>query len=106
MACGLRVLEIAQPRQPCFKLGMRMRDDNFPGTFAAARRPGAYLRIIDAGAIAAGDAIRVEPTEQPAISIGSLVEDDIALEVLRHAVDDPRVPDGWRHAAARALSRS
>ena len=26
--------------------------------------------------------------------------------VLRHAVDDPRVPDGWRQAAARALSRA
>lgn len=103
---GSAVLEIAQPRQPCFKLGIRMGDDNFPGTFEAARRPGAYLRIIGAGVIAAGDAIRVEPTEQPAISIGSLVFDDIELDVLRRAVEDPRVPDGWRHAAARALSRS
>jgi MOSC domain-containing protein YiiM len=103
---GSSILEVAQPRQPCFKLGIRMNDDHFPGTFASARRPGAYLRIIGAGAVTAGDAIEVTPAERPAIRIDSLVEDNIAESVLRHAVDDPRVPDGWRQAAARALSRA
>ena len=100
---GSATLEVSQPRQPCFKLGIRMNDDRFPGQFASARRPGVYLRIMSGGAVAAGDAIEVDPAEQPAIQIGSLVEDDISEEVLRLTVDDPRVPDGWRQAAARAL---
>ena len=103
---GSAVLEVAQPRQPCFKLGIRMNDDTFPGAFESARRPGAYLRIISPGALAAGDRIDVEPAEQPAIRISSLVEDDIDEDVLRLMVDDPRVPDGWRRAAERALTRS
>jgi MOSC domain-containing protein YiiM len=103
---GSAILEVSQPREPCFKLGARMDDERFPGKFAAARRPGVYLRIITAGAVAAGDTIDVDPAEQPAIRISSLVEDDITQEVLLHTAGDPRVPDTWRRAATRALSRS
>jgi MOSC domain-containing protein YiiM len=100
---GSAILEVSQPRQPCFKLGIRMNDDRFPGTFARARRPGLYLRIVSEGAVEAGDTIEVDPTERPAIQIASLVQDDIAREVLSQAVNDARVPDSWRQAAARAL---
>jgi MOSC domain-containing protein YiiM len=103
---GTAVLEVAQPREPCFKLGIRMSDDAFPGAFASAGRPGAYLRIVTAGAVAAGDPIEVVPTERPAVRISSLTGDEIDEAVLRQAADDPRVPEGWRRAAARALSRA
>jgi MOSC domain-containing protein YiiM len=56
---GGTVLEIAQPRFPCWKLGARMGDPDFPTTFGRAGRPGAYLRIIVEGDIGAGDAVRV-----------------------------------------------
>lgn len=99
---GTAVLEVAQPRTPCFKLAMRMNDDRFPEMFTAARRPGVYLRIHRGGAIAPGDAIAVEPTHHPAIPIASLVAEDIDEGVLRLAAEDDRVPDGWRRAARRA----
>jgi MOSC domain-containing protein YiiM len=38
---GSVVLEVAQPRIPCWKLGARMDDPAFPVHFAAAGRPGA-----------------------------------------------------------------
>ena len=103
---GSAILEVSQPREPCFKLGVRMGDDQFPGKFAAARRPGVYLRIIAAGAVTSGDTIGVDLAERPAVRIASLVEDEITEEVLRHMAEDPRVPDGWRRAATRALGRA
>jgi MOSC domain-containing protein YiiM len=102
---GSAILEVSQPREPCFKLGIRMGDEHFPGKFAAAGRPGVYLRIITAGAVTSGDAIAVVAAEQPAVGISSLVEETIPEEVLRLAVADPRVPPGWRRTAARALGR-
>ncbi len=54
---GTAVLEVAQPRTPCWKLGLRMGDDRFPARFAAAGRPGAYLRIAREGEVAAGDEV-------------------------------------------------
>jgi MOSC domain-containing protein YiiM len=44
-AVGSTLLEVAQPRLPCFKLGLRMGDPRFLKRFAAAARPGAYLRV-------------------------------------------------------------
>ena len=56
---GSALLEVAQPRIPCWKLGMRMGDPDFPPVFAGAGRPGAYLRILREGEIGAGDEVRV-----------------------------------------------
>jgi MOSC domain-containing protein YiiM len=102
---GSTVLEVAQPRQPCFKLGIRMGDDDFPGRFAEAGRPGVYLRIVTPGDVGAGDEIGVLAAEDPAVAIGALVTDPIDEGVLRLVAADPRVPEGWRRTAARALAR-
>src|SRR4051812_7920688 len=51
---GSLTLEVAAPRVPCFKLGIRMGDPRFPLRFARAGRPGAYLRIVEHGDVAAG----------------------------------------------------
>ena len=101
---GEAVLEVAQPREPCFKLGIRMGDADFVGRFEEARRPGAYLRILKAGMVAAGDAITVVPAAPPGIRLVELL-DDPTPEFLQRLLSDGRVPRGWRHAAARALAR-
>src|SRR4051812_40165888 len=46
---GSTLLEVAQPRLPCFKLGIRLGDPRFPKRFKVASRMGAYPRIIEAG---------------------------------------------------------
>ncbi|MBV8161694.1 MAG: MOSC domain-containing protein [Acidimicrobiia bacterium] len=103
---GTAVLEVSQPRSPCFKLGMRMGDEAFPGRFEAAKRPGCYLRIVSEGVISAGDTIQAVPAALPAISIGSLVGDDIEPSVLALAAADGRLSESWRRSAARALARA
>jgi MOSC domain-containing protein YiiM len=60
---GSTVLEVAQPRQPCFKLGIRIGEPGFVKRFARASRPGAYLRIVTEGNIGSGD--RIEITSRP-----------------------------------------
>jgi MOSC domain-containing protein YiiM len=60
---GSTLLEVAQPRLPCFKLALRMNDPAFIRRFAGASRPGAYLRIIEEGELAAGDTVTV--TDRP-----------------------------------------
>jgi MOSC domain-containing protein YiiM len=56
---GSALLQVAQPRLPCFKLAIRMDDPRFLKRFVAAGRPGTYLRILREGDIAAGDEIAV-----------------------------------------------
>lgn len=102
---GTAVLEISQPRTPCFKLGIRMGDDTFTRTFALAGRPGAYLRIVQPGLIEAGDEIRMVPAVSPSISVGALAAGNLSTDELVAVSADDRVPDGWRRAADRELAR-
>jgi MOSC domain-containing protein YiiM len=62
---GSAVREVAQPRLPCFKLGLRMGDPRFLKRVAAADRPGAYLRVVSEGDIGAGDQIDVIKSSHP-----------------------------------------
>jgi MOSC domain-containing protein YiiM len=56
-------VQVSQPRTPCFKLGIRMGDDQFPARFVAAARTGFYLRVLREGSVTAGDVIeRIERT--------------------------------------------
>jgi MOSC domain-containing protein YiiM len=58
-AIGTTVLEVSEPRVPCWRLGVRMNDKHFPRRFTEALRPGAYLRIVVEGDVGAGDEIQV-----------------------------------------------
>jgi MOSC domain-containing protein YiiM len=67
---GSALLEVSEPRFPCFKLGVRMGDAKFLKRFAAARRPGAYLRIIEEGELGAGDRIEIVDWPGHGVTIG------------------------------------
>jgi MOSC domain-containing protein YiiM len=58
-AIGTTVLEVSEPRVPCWRLGVRMNDKHFPRRFTEALRPGAYLRIVVEGDVGEGDEIRI-----------------------------------------------
>jgi MOSC domain-containing protein YiiM len=62
---GTTLLEVVQPRLPCFKLGLKMGDPTFLKRFALASRPGAYLKILAEGELGAGDPIEVDLGGRP-----------------------------------------
>lgn len=64
---GTAAFEVAQPRIPCFKLALFAEDPTMPRRFIAAVRPGAYLRVVQTGRIAAGD--RIEVSHRPAHAV-------------------------------------
>ncbi len=56
---GTALLEVSEPRVPCWRFSVRMNDKYFPRRFTEALRPGAYLRILAEGHVAKGDEARV-----------------------------------------------
>jgi MOSC domain-containing protein YiiM len=76
---GTTLLEVSQPRLPCSKLGLRMGDQRFVKRFAHASRPGAYLRIVREGAIAAGDPVTVVSRPEHGVTV-RLVADAISFD--------------------------
>ena len=67
---GSAMLEVSEPRFPCFKLGVRMGTQRFVKRFAMARRPGTYLRIIEEGELGPGDSIEVTGRPDHGVTIG------------------------------------
>jgi len=94
---GTTELEVSQPRQPCFKLGIRMGDAEFVDRFDEAARFGAYLRIVREGDVGAGDEITVIPRRDgiTLVELGTATRDaDVAF--LDRIIADRAVPAGWR----------
>jgi MOSC domain-containing protein YiiM len=54
---GTAVLQVTEPRTPCWKLGLRTRDPGFPRRAAKSRRPGVLLRVITEGVLRVGDEV-------------------------------------------------
>jgi MOSC domain-containing protein YiiM len=54
---GEALVEVTQPRVPCFKLGIAMGDPRFVKTFLESERSGFYLRVLEEGDVKAGDSI-------------------------------------------------
>jgi MOSC domain-containing protein YiiM len=73
-AIGSAVLEVTAPRIPCLKLATRMDDPRFVKRCAAARRPGAYLRIVGEGELEAGDAVEIAARPAHGVTVAMVNE--------------------------------
>jgi MOSC domain-containing protein YiiM len=104
---GTTVLEVSEPRVPCWRLGVRMNDEMFLRRFTEALRPGAYLRIIVEGDLGAGDEIRVidrpdhELTVRDVFRIYTGDRDEI-----ERLVAIPHISESWRKWAEIWLKRT
>lgn len=95
---GSAMLQITQPRVPCFKLGIRMGDPTFVKRFMQAQRTGFYFRVLEEGDVAAGDAISLERADPQGLSVRAIfnlyyVDQDPAL--LEKAVQIEGLAPGW-----------
>jgi len=66
---GAARVQVSQPRSPCYKLGIRMGDVQFPARFTAANRTGFYLRVLEEGMVQAGEPIRVLESAAGSMSV-------------------------------------
>jgi MOSC domain-containing protein YiiM len=104
---GTAVLEISEPRVPCWRLGVRMDDPKFPRRFTEALRPGAYLRIVVEGDVGAGDEIDV--VERPEHDV--TVRDVLRIYAFDHGeverlVTVPQLSESWRGWARHLLEKA
>jgi len=106
-AIGTAVLEVSEPRVPCWRLGVRMNDPKFVGRFTQALRPGPYLRIIVEGDVGAGDEIRVVSRPDHDLSIRDVfrIYTRDRSECGR-LIDVPQMSEAWKRWARDVLGRT
>jgi ferredoxin-NADP reductase/MOSC domain-containing protein YiiM len=109
ISLGTAVLQVTQPRKPCFKLALRFADDRLPKHLVDTGRCGWYYRVLRPGTFAAGDLLVLLKRAHPAwtirrinaISYGA----DAPVDLLKELADLPELSVAWReqsHASIRA----
>ena len=104
---GTTVLEVSEPRVPCWRLGVRMNDKMFPRRFTDALRPGSYLRIVVEGDVGAGDEIHVLERPKHGVTIRDVFRiytrdrDEVAM-----LLTVAQLSEGWKRWAADWLQKS
>ncbi len=101
---GSAVFEVSEPRMPCWRLAVRMREPQFPRRFTEAGRPGTYLRIAGEGAVGVGDEVRVVDRPEHALTIGDVfrIFTRDRGEVGR-LLEVPQMSPAWKDWAQRLL---
>lgn len=96
---GSAVLQVTQPRMPCFKLGIRFGRADMVKRFWQSGRSGIYFAVVEEGDVAAGDLVEriAEGPEQ--ISVADVVRlyrgDETNKELLERALRAP-LPGSWK----------
>jgi MOSC domain-containing protein YiiM len=78
---GEALLEVTTIRTPCWKLAWAMGEDGFERRFQQAARPGAYLTVVEEGAVVPGDELRV---------VRSRMDHEITLRAIANAYHNDR----------------
>jgi len=69
---GTALLQVSQPRMPCYKLQVRFDRDDMTKLFAVSRRSGFYLSVIEEGEVKAGDAIEIVKRDEHGVSVADV----------------------------------
>ena len=97
---GTALVEVTQPRVPCFKLAMKMEMPNFLKVLMPSERVGFYLRVLEEGEVGAGDVlerVKVGPEQMSVREMFHLLYfAKQKPEGARKALRIPAMSPGWR----------
>ena len=97
---GSAVLQITQPRMPCYKLQLRFNRDDMIRRFLVNGRSGLYLSVIEPGNVGAGsrvEALRRDPHSVTVADIMSLyLGQRRDPELLQRAMNVTSLPENWK----------
>jgi MOSC domain-containing protein YiiM len=96
---GSTLLQVTQPRMPCFKLGIRFGRADMVKLFWQSRRSGFYFSVVEEGDLAAGDPIERVTHATDGISVADVVAlyqgDEKGPELMARALRAPLF-GGWK----------
>ena len=107
---GGALLEVSQPRIPCYKLAIKMGVDGFQNRFLQSGKVGFYLRVLEEGEVEAGDAIKLvrrDPRNLTVAEVSNLLFfDKDNLDAIRQALQIPALSHGWKGSFQERLAKA
>ena len=107
---GDALVEVSQPRVPCFKLGIKMRDPQIVKPFLESERVGFYVRVLEEGEVGAGDAIERTKVGVGQMTVKEIVHlrhfDNANTEAAERAANLPALTPSWRDSFKEILNKA
>lgn len=98
-------LQVSSPRVPCATFQAFLDSPAWVKRFTADARPGAYLRVLVAGELAAGMAIAVTAVPSHGLTVGEVfAARTTQRELLPRLLEAPELPAEWHERARAYLS--
>ena len=69
---GDAIVQVSQPRQPCFKLGVRFGNQDVVSDFWELPYPGVYVRVLSEGSVKTGDEITLLNRNNDSLSVSQI----------------------------------
>ncbi len=108
---GETLLQVTQPRIPCYKLAIRMEQGlDFPGRFQQSGRMGFYFRVLEEGEVGAGDPIELIERDERSVTIAEFIRvylyDAHDPASLKRVLGSRDLGDAWRVYLEKMLKKA
>lgn len=104
--CGTAVMQVTQPRTPCYKQAKKIGVPNFVKLIEATRRRGFLLRVLKEGTIAPGDSFNLIERPHPTASliyVNRLYQEKNDPEKIAWLADIDALAHDWRATLQQLL---
>lgn len=106
---GTALIQVSQPRKPCWKLNRRFGDNTMAKRVQESLRTGWYYRVLEEGEVAAGDVMLLVDRLRPDWTLERLLRsffrttlDYAALEAIAEL---PELSESWRQTAITRIGQ-
>jgi MOSC domain-containing protein YiiM len=108
-ACGRAVMQVSQPRPPCWRLSRWWGIKDFVARMEHTGRTGWYLRVLQEGMVEAGEQIKLVERNAPEWTVAMAHELMYATEAdvkrIKALMACPLLSQSWRDALSKKISR-
>lgn len=106
---GGAIIQVTQPRVPCYKLADKLGIPDFAETFLRANRPGFYARVLEEGDVAAGDALALiskDPIGMSVAEVNAALYLDKQPAAAERALRIEALSPGWKRSFEKLLEKT
>lgn len=108
ISVGSAILQVSQPRQPCYKFALHFEDKHLPRAMGQNGRSGWYYRVLQPGTLSAGDEIylieRPNPTWSMSRFVTRLIHQRFSKDELAELAELPGLALSWQSIARSSRS--
>jgi ferredoxin-NADP reductase/MOSC domain-containing protein YiiM/predicted pyridoxine 5'-phosphate oxidase superfamily flavin-nucleotide-binding protein len=107
---GNALVEVSQPRVPCYKLAIKMGIEGFQNQFMASGRMGFYFRVLEEGEVGADDPVELVSRDPEAMTVRAVNEllyfDRENLTGTAKALGISALAHGWKGSFEDRLAKA